>query len=86
MPFDNVMIEVSWEKIDAPVVPTSAEMMKNLDTAVTTPAIYCVLFGVLSATVFLVRHEFSKRIKLLFGFLDHFKDYRLNVTIITTIQ
>ena len=51
MPFDNVTIEASWEKIGAPVAPTSAEAMKNPNTAAATPAIYCVLLGALLAVI-----------------------------------
>ena len=62
IPFDNVMIEASWERIDAPVVPTSAEMTKNPDTAAATPAIYCVPFGALSAVIGLVMKKVGLRI------------------------
>ena len=51
MPFDNVTIEASWEKTDAPAVPASVEATKNPNTAVVMPAIYCVLFGALSAVI-----------------------------------
>ena len=40
MPFDNVTIEASWEKIDAPV-----SVEENPNTAAAMPATYCVLFG-----------------------------------------
>ena len=54
MPFDNVTIEASWEKIDVPKTPTSAEATKNPNTAAAMPATYCMLFGVLSAVIGLV--------------------------------
>ena len=48
MPFDNVTIEASWEKIGTPV------SVENPDTAAATPALFFVLFGALSAVIGLV--------------------------------
>ena len=63
MPFDNVTIEASWEMIDAPVIPASAEATKNPNTATATPAIYCVLFGALIVTTVFVDRIASHQIK-----------------------
>lgn len=48
MPFDNVTIEASWEKTDAPA------SVENPDTAAATPALFFVLFGALSAVIGLI--------------------------------
>lgn len=58
MPFNNVTIEASWEKIGAAV-----SVEDNPDTAVATLAIYCVLFGVLSAVIGLIRYAISCQMK-----------------------
>lgn len=46
-----MMIEVSWEKIDALV------SVENLDTAVAISALFFVLFGALSAVIGLIMYK-----------------------------
>lgn len=55
MPFDNVTIEASWEKIGTPV------SVENPDTATTTPALFFVLFGALSAVIGVVGRKSLKK-------------------------
>ncbi len=48
IPFDNVTIEASWEKIGTLV------SVEKPDTAIATPALFFVLFGALSAVIGLI--------------------------------